>query len=281
MEKLVIVDGSNLLFQMFYGMPARIGNRDGRPIQGTLGFVGALLRILRMTAPTHAAVLFDGECSNPRKTLDEDYKANRPDYSLLPEEETPFSQLPDIFAPLDCLGIPWAETADCEADDWIAGYARKYGRESQVVIVSQDSDFFQLITDRVRVLRYRGEKTVICDPEYIRAKLGIEPDRYAAYKSLTGDHADNIRGAEHIGPKTAAALMNRFASLEELLAHPEEIARPYIRDAVIRCAPRLRTNYLLIRLTGAEDLPFAPAEMTYRDTGLTTRQVLIQAGVLP
>ena len=120
MEKWLIVDGSNLLFQMFYGMPARILGPSGRPIQGTLGFVGALLKMIRMIEPTHVAVFFDGECSNPRRELEPDYKGNRPDYDELPEEETPFSQLPDICAALDFMKIRRCETVDCEADDWIA-----------------------------------------------------------------------------------------------------------------------------------------------------------------
>ena len=70
MDKLLLVDGSNLLFQMFYGMPARILNTQGKPIQGTLGFVGALLKMIRMVQPTHVAVLFDGECHNDRTDLD-------------------------------------------------------------------------------------------------------------------------------------------------------------------------------------------------------------------
>ena len=111
MEKLLVVDGSNLLFQMFYGMPARIIGKQGQPIQGTVGFVGALLKIIRMTKPTHAVVVFDGECENPRGELDENYKGNRPDYSQMPEEDTPFSQLPDIYAALDYLGIRHRE--DC------------------------------------------------------------------------------------------------------------------------------------------------------------------------
>ena len=85
---------------MFYGMPARIVNGQGKAIQGTLGFVGALLKIVRMTWPTHVAVLFDGEYESARGVLDGDYKANRPDYSRMPEEDTPFSQLPDIYAAL-------------------------------------------------------------------------------------------------------------------------------------------------------------------------------------
>ena len=122
-NRLLIVDGSNLLFQMFFGMPARIVNRQGKAIQGTLGFVGALLKIIRRTRPTHVVVLFDGEHESVRAQLNADYKANRADYSQTPEEETPFSQLPDVYAALGYLGIRYAETETCEADDWIAGYA--------------------------------------------------------------------------------------------------------------------------------------------------------------
>ena len=69
MNKLLIIDGSNLLFQMFFGMPSRIINKDGKAIQGTLGFVGALLKIIRMTEPTHVVALFDGEHENDRAEL--------------------------------------------------------------------------------------------------------------------------------------------------------------------------------------------------------------------
>ena len=101
LKKLLIVDGSNLLFQMFFGMPARIVNEQGKAIQGTLGFVGALLKIIRKTVPTHIAVLFDGKHENDRSVLNSDYKANRVDYSKTSEEKTPFSQLPNIYAAHD------------------------------------------------------------------------------------------------------------------------------------------------------------------------------------
>ncbi len=279
MEKLLLVDGMNLLFQMFYGMPARITNSNGRPIQGTLGFVGALLKIIRRVEPTHVAVLFDGETCSPRKDLDESYKANRPDYSQMAEEETPFSQLPDVYAALDYLGIAHAETADCEADDWLAGYARQMGKDREVVLASFDSDLFQLINDRVRILRYRGEKTVICDRAWMREKLGVTPEQYAGFKSLTGDAADNIRGAAHVGPKTAAALMQQFGTLENLLQHPEQIARPRIRAAIEESIPRLRTNHLLIRLSGEVALPFTLGQLRWQYDGSTTSQVLSAIGI--
>lgn len=271
MKTLLIVDGCNLLFQMFCGMPARILNAQGKAIQGTLGFTGALLKMLRMTQATHVAVLFDGECDNPRRELDEAYKANR---EPLPEEENPFSQLPDVYRVLDYLHIPHAETTCCEFDDWAAAYAKNREDDTRIVIASQDSDFFQLISEDVYVLRYRGDNSVLCDPAYIRGKLGVEPGQYADFKALTGDTADNIRGAEKVGPKTAAALLQQFGSLENLLAHTEEIAKPSVRLSVGQSTDRLRLNYRLIKLDGQAELPFEINDLTYTPMGLTTNQIL-------
>lgn len=281
MKRLLIVDGSNLLFQMFYGMPARIVNREGKAIQGTLGFVGALLKMIRMVQPDAVAVFFDGEYVSERRELDADYKANRPDYSQMAEEETPFSQLPDIYAALDVLNIRYAETTVCETDDWIAGYARRWADETEVVIASQDSDFFQLITDRVRVLRYRGKNSEVCDPNYIQEKLGIRPEQYADYKALVGDTADNIRGADKIGPKTAARLLQQFDCLEEILSGVQQVQKPSVRNSLAENAIRLRRNYRMIYLGGAQELPFDPEELFWEDRGMVTGEVLRAIGLQP
>ena len=276
---ILLVDGSNLLFQMFYGMPARIIGRQGRPIQGTLGFVGALLKIVRKLQPTHLAVLFDGETHNPRGDLDENYKANREDFSQMPEEETPFSQLPDVYAALDYLGICHCETTDCETDDWMASYALGLGKAHKMTLMSLDSDFFQLITEHVNVLRYRGDHSVLCDIAYIREKLNIEPCQYADFKSLTGDASDNIRGAAKIGPKTAANLMGRFGSLNNLLDHLDQVEKPSIRESLLANKERLLLNQKLIRLEAKYPVPFSLQEMAYTYDGQTSTQVLTAIGV--
>ena len=278
-EHILLVDGSNLLFQMFYGMPARITGKQGRPIQGTLGFVGALLKIVRKLQPTHIAVLFDGETFNPRGELDENYKANREDYNQMPEEETPFSQLPDIYAALDYLGICHRETTECETDDWMASYALGLGREFKMTLMSQDSDLFQLITDKVSVLRYRGDCSVLCDPQYIRQKFDIEPSQYADFKCLVGDGSDNIRGADKVGPKTAAALMQQFGSLQNLLDHIEDISKPSVRESIRTNAERLRLNQKLIKLEQKYPAPFSLEEMAYTYRGQTSTEVLTEIGV--
>lgn len=264
---------------MFYGMPARIINKDGKGIQGTLGFVGALLKMICREEPTHVVALFDGEQGNSRMSLDTAYKANRPDYGKIPYEETPFSQLADVYAALNFLGIAHMETVDCETDDVVAGYAHTYGQNTRIEIVSYDSDFFQLITDTVTVLRYRGGKTVACDALYLQKRFGIRPAQYAEFKSLTGDTADSIRGAEKIGPKTAARLLAEFGTLENSIAGNALISKPSIRESIIRSAERLRRNYKLIYLDGKTALPFLLDELAYRYDGATTNAVLAGIGL--
>lgn len=273
-HRLLIVDGSNLLFQMFFGMPSRIVNSEGRPIQGVLGFVGALLKIICMINPTNIIVLFDGECDNNRTVLDSDYKANRIDYSKMNEEETPFSQLPYIYEALKFLNLKYIETDNCEADDLIASYALTYGKENEVIISSFDSDFFQLITDKVSVLRYRGNNTIICTTNYIKEKFGITPSQYADFKSLTGDKADNIKGAEKIGTKTAALLLSEYHTLENIIENANKINKPSISESVVRNSERLKTNYKLIKLENCMNLPFELDELKYIPTKITTNEVL-------
>ena len=279
MDKLLLVDGSNLLFQMFFGMPARIVGSEGKAIQGTLGFVGALLQIIRMVAPTHMLVIFDGEHENSRCELDADYKANRIDYGTVSEEENPFSQLPDVYRALTYLDIKYIETTDCEADDMIASYTLSYRDDTNVVISSFDSDFFQLIGERVSVLRYRGEKTVVCTPRYLTEKFGIAPEQYADFKSLVGDTADNIRGAEKVGAKTAALLLQTFGTLENTIRNAERIDKPSIKKSILENAERLSKNYELIKLKNEQPLPYDKCELMFEDIGQTTTEVLQGIGL--
>ena len=229
MEKLLLVDGHNLLFQMFYGMPSRIVNRDGISVQGVLGFVGALRKMIALTAPTHVGVLFDSEAPRMRQALDPEYKANRQEWEELPPEETPFCQLPMVYEALSEMRIAHTEVTGGETDDAIAAYARQIRPEQTLVIASMDSDFFQLIGENVAVLRYRGKESLLCDASYVQSRFGVTPERYADAKALVGDSSDNIPGVPGIGPKTAAALFNFIAGYRPRYAggrneHHEEIS---------------------------------------------------------
>lgn len=268
-----MIDGSLLLFQMFYGMPSRI-IYNGKAIQGVMGFVGALIKILKMVSPTHLLVIFDGEHENARSDINAEYKANRTDYSQVGDEENPFSQLDDIYKALDHMGIRHTETTEFESDDVIASYAIRYSSDTEIVICSWDSDFFQLINENVSVLRYRGKMSVFCGVEYIKSKFGISPEAYAGFKSLTGDKSDNIKGIYGVGEKTASALINEFGTLDALIGSADMISKPSVRAMIKENAERLCDNYRLIRLTDSAPLPFDISELEYTAGELNTRGVL-------
>lgn len=280
-EKLLIVDGHNLLFQMFFGMPNRIVNKDGKAIQGVIGFVGALNKIIKQVQPTHVVVLFDGEHENSRTELLPEYKGNRDDYSLVEEEENPFSQLADVYRALDYMGIKYCETEDVETDDVIASYVLTYGKEIlDIVVSSWDSDFFQLISENVKILRYRGKCTTICDVAYLKEKFDIAPEVYADFKSLVGDNADNIKGAKGIGPKTASALLKQFGSLEEVLKRTAEIEKKKVRESIEEDKDRLQINYEIIKLNDKAKLPFDLEELQYNKPEQKTNEVMQGIGLM-
>ena len=274
MKRLLIIDGHNLLFQMFFGMPSRIIGNKGQAIQGVVGFVGALNRLADMYHPTHFCVMFDGEKHNPRKDVLEEYKANRIDYSEVPEEENPFSQLPLIYEALDYMGVKHMETTTCETDDVIAAYAVKYGGECDVLISSFDSDYFQLINEKVKVIRYRGKCSTLCDERYIREKYGISPSLYLSYKCLVGDTSDNIPGIRGIGPKTAAKLVNTYGGIESIVKRCEEIESEKIRVAIKEGVDILKRNMSLISLKGDAELPFTLDEIVFNNPYIRTMDVI-------
>lgn len=274
MNRLLIIDGHNLLFQMFFGMPSKIIGLQGKAIHGVIGFVGAVNRLASMYMPTHLVIMFDGEKENPRKNILEEYKANRIDYSAVSEDENPFTQLPLIYEALDYMGIAHKETTDCETDDVIAAYALEYGKENEVMISSFDSDYFQLITDKVKVVRYRGQNSVVCDEEYIRGKYGVEPSKYLDFKCLVGDTSDNIPGIRGIGPKTAAKLINALGGIDDIRARSSEIESEKIRLAIDEGADIIKRNISLIKLGRGATLPFTLEEILFTNPRVRTMDVI-------
>ncbi len=279
-DRLLLVDGMNLHFQMFFGMPARILNSQGKAIQGVMGFVGAIRKIMEMTKPTHVLVVFDGEHHNPRTDIDAGYKANRPDLSDVPEEENPFLQLPDVYAALDQMKIVHCETSVCEADDLIASYARRYEAEYRITISSFDSDFFQLIGPNTCILRYRGERSVVCDQNYLREKYNIEGSQYVDFKSLTGDTADNIHGVDGVGPKTASRLINQYGNLNILTINYQSIENPRQRCLIGSNLERMKINRSLIQMDCHQKLPYQIEELEFNRSIPKTREVLGAIGLL-
>lgn len=284
MNTLIVIDGHNLLFRMFYGMPDRIIGTDGKSVHAAYGFIGAVCNIINNLHPTHMVVLFDSEECGERRQLDPDYKANRPDYSAMTEEECPFTQLPYIYKALSEMGIAYSEIHGWEADDVIASYALTYTGEPDLMlgIVSTDKDYYQLISDNVWIVKYSGKAIQYVNPDVLQAKYNIPPSLFADFKCLIGDKSDNITGAAGIGPKYAAELLNQFGSLDEIIARRSEIARPSHRKSIEEAKERLMHNRELILLKKEAPLPFATLDETAipRLRWASASKVLRDAGIL-
>lgn len=205
MKKLLLVDGHNLLFRMFFGMPFPFYNDNNVNITGTVGFVGTVVKMIKYLNVDECLVVFDGESSRSVRE-DVDYKANRPDYGTLSDEENPFTQLTFIKAVLDYLNIKWIETERIECDDYIAIISKKY--DGEVFISSTDTDFYQLINGRVKVIKFKGKNTEFIDEKFIYEKFSVLPTDFTLYKAIIGDAADNIKGIHKVGPKTAVKIIN-------------------------------------------------------------------------
>lgn len=267
---------------MFFGMPARILNKKNKPIHAVIGFIGALLKIINIINPTHISVIFDGETGSNRVEVNSDYKANRIDYTEVPDNENPFSQLSDIKKALEYMGIKHCETINVETDDIMAGYANTYGNDMKIVISSSDTDFLQLVNKNVFMFVYRGKSSILYDEKNVMNKFGIKPDVFVDYKSLVGDNSDNIKGVPKIGPKTAVRLINEFGKVESILKHIDEITSKSIKEALNNNKEKLRENLVLIRLNGDSRLPFEVSELEWRNNveELATMKILKHIDVL-
>jgi DNA polymerase I len=261
MQRLLLIDGHNLVCKAFFGLPEKL-NAQGFPVHGVIGFMGMAVKIIRRVRPTHLLVVFDPEETPTRKAEYPDYKANRKDYSALPFRENPFTQLAGIKKGLEAVGIKYCEQSGFEADDIIASYASP--PDYQAVIVSSDTDFFQLVNETTGVYHYRGEKSVWYNAAELTKKYGFPPSRYLEYKALVGDTSDNIKGVRGIGPKTALKVL----SGEKPLTPDQQVI--YER------------NLALIRLNCAVALPYALADLVYTNNldMFSPGAILRNAGIL-
>lgn len=219
-KKIILVDGHNLLFRMFYGIPSSIKNSKGKEIKGLIGFIGSLKKIVNEFAPYSLIVIFDSETSrNNNLEVDENYKLNRIDYTNVIEKENPFSQLPLIKKALDYLNIFHLEVQNNEADDYIASIIENNKNKNyQYIIISTDSDFIQLVDENNFLYVPRGKNSVLYDQKQVIKKYNIPADKYILFKSLVGDKSDNVRGISGIGNVTASKIL-KYNSIEDYISN--------------------------------------------------------------
>ena len=258
--KILLVDGHNLFFRAFYGIPARIPGRDGRPIHGVVGFIGMLLKTLARFEPTHLIVIFDHESGSFRDEIDGNYKkqiVERPDRT----EEDPFCQLELIYRALDHIGWRYSETPGLEADDLIAAYVRRYESEAEAIILSSDSDLLQLVKPGVSVFSPAGKNSILYGPVEVEAKFGVKPKFLPDLKALTGDKTDNLSGVPGIGTKRASELIRNFGGVSEIFAGLDAIKSRTIAESLLTHRERVFHNLSMIRLDHEAALPFELSEL--------------------
>jgi 5'-3' exonuclease len=223
---IYLIDASVYVFRAYYSMPPDMTDRDGNPAHATFGFARFLGDLVERAQPRYMAVAFDESLSTSfRNQIYPAYKANRD-----PPPEDLKLQFERCREFCHHAGIPAFSHAEYEADDIVGTLKTRARREGlPATLVTRDKDFAQLIQegdiywDYTDNAQYRYHQ--------IEDRFGVAPERFADFLALMGDSVDNIKGVPGVGPKTAAALMKEFASLEEIYDNLDKIAAIPVRGA--------------------------------------------------
>jgi DNA polymerase I len=249
-QRLFLLDGHSLAYRAFFALPPDLATSTGQVTNAVYGFTSMLIKLLVEEKPDLIAAAFDIHKPVGRLEKYAEYKAGR--------RETPDEfrqQLPLILEVLDTLRVPMLDVEGYEADDVIATLAvRAVDRGIDVVIVTADRDFFQLVRPGLRIMHTRRGTSDIKwygVPE-IEERFGLPPEKYLDYVALKGDPSDNIPGVPGVGEKTASKLVQDFGSVEELLQRTPEL-KGRVKAGVEEAGERLLLNKDLAKLE--TDLP--------------------------
>ncbi len=226
--RLFLVDGTALVYRAHFAfLRSPLTTTRGEPIGAVFGFANTLFQLLREEKPEYMAVAFDMPGPTFRHEIYSDYKAKRP-----PMPEDLAEQLPTARRLVESLGLSALAQEGVEADDLIgsaAGLARR--ENTDVVIVSADKDFMQLIGPAIRqwIPPQSGRGGEWIDPDGVRGRWGVSPEQMVDLLALMGDASDNVPGVRGIGPKTAARLLQRFGSLDGLYENLHAVEQESVR----------------------------------------------------
>jgi len=241
-DVLYVVDLSNFVFRAYHALPPLRAPND-EPTNATLGTMNMFHRILNDRRPQHLAITMDSRGRGFRGELSPSYKANRP-----PAPEELVVQLKRCREIFEAYRIPVFQRDGFEADDVIATLV-KLARAAglRVVIASSDKDLYQLV-DGERVVVWDAMRNKVYGPPEVREKFGVGPERVRDLLALVGDTSDNVPGVPGVGPKTAAQLLERFGSLEGVLANAASIEKPKLRQSLQDHVASAELAYRLVEL---------------------------------
>src|SRR5256884_6994849 len=245
---LYLIDGSSQMYRAYHA-PIRtsegglLRNAQGRPTNAVYIFVTMLRKLLNEHTPELIAASFDLPGRTFRDDLVADYKANR---KPMPDELA--GQIPMVHAACEALGVPILTSERYEADDVIGTLAEQAaGAGFDVVIVTMDKDFFQLVRPGIRVFNPRDEGSWY-DAEGVKEKFGVTPEQVVDVMALMGDTIDNIKGVPGIGDKGARELIATYGTLENLIAHAGEVKNKRYREGLQAHAGDARQSQELARI---------------------------------
>lgn len=262
-----VIDGNSLMHRAFHAVPPTMNAPDGRPTNAIFGFLNMFLKMIDAFNPDGVVVAFDKGKPRVRMEMLPQYKAQRP-----PMDPDLHAQFPMIKELLGALNVPILQSEGWEGDD-ILGTMARLGEEAgcDMLLVTGDRDMYQLVTEHVNVVSTRKglSDVAIMTPESVDDLYhGITPALVPDFYGLKGDTSDNIPGVPGIGPKKASALIAQYGSLDEVIAHADEVKgkmgenlRAHIDDALLsRKVATIRTDAPVELDFGATSFPAFSAD---------------------
>ena len=243
-KRLFLVDGMSQIYRAYYALPS-LSNSRGLPTNAIYGFTMMLRKLITSEKPDYLGVAFDGPERTFRHDAYEGYKATR---TKMPDDLT--LQIPYIARLCEALRVPIIREPGFEADDIIGTLAAQAERAGiDVVVVTNDKDMNQLVTDHVKILRTErtGEMKSL-DAKAVEEKMGVPPHQVVELLGLWGDTIDNIPGAPGIGEKGAKQLIQQYGTIENAIAHADEISRKTYRESLKNNVDLIRQSRELVKI---------------------------------
>ena len=245
-DTVYLIDTFSLMFQVFHGIPP-MTSPAGLPTNAVFGFSRDLVTLLKDHKPTWLICAIESVGPGTRDVIYPDYKANRTE---MPEDLRPQIEL--LKQVIKAFDLPLIECEGWEADDVIATLTRQaVARGAQVRIVTSDKDARQLLGPQVQM--YNLRKNIYLDEAGLLVDWGIRPDQVVDFQSLVGDSVDNVPGVPLIGPKKAAAMLQAYETLENVLANADNVAGAKLKQNLKTYADQAYLSRQLVRLN--QELP--------------------------
>ena len=248
MSKWLLVDGFNLAYRCFFAIP-ELTRADGFPTNALHGWVKSLWKLADQERPEATLVFFDLGGSQDRLAIHPEYKAQREEMPEALVKQLPYVKT--LARAMGCVGI---EQDGVESDDLLAVEAVTLARAGhEVLIVSSDKDFAQLVSDKIKIMLPPPTANPklgwrLLDAAGVVEKFGVGPEKIAEYLALVGDTSDNIPGVSGVGPKTASKWLAEWGSLEGVIANAGQLKPERFREVVAADAEKLRRNLKLTTL---------------------------------